>query len=247
MTPSLLDLPTEMNMLVLSHLYPAQALSMICTCKLLKEMASSHALWCQFFKKKFPTFYNMQEEQQDWKELYKKIYLGEATCKIQVYNREEKTGYFMSCFTGDARYDRTADLFTVTYPSLHVERVPHHKLRAVPKEIRNVDPGAIYIPNETSFVVGDGVELQWKRNFDAPFGWWYGVIERIIEKDLVIVFRHFRESSVWYRIILRKGLTGAKEISDNAAGGWLGNVRKVTDTEKKIWDSLMESLKPFPL
>eukprot|EP01121_Diplochlamys_sp_Union-15-3_P018237 TRINITY_DN6604_c0_g1_i1.p1 TRINITY_DN6604_c0_g1~~TRINITY_DN6604_c0_g1_i1.p1 ORF type:complete len:256 (+),score=28.44 TRINITY_DN6604_c0_g1_i1:118-885(+) len=248
------ELPTEIVITILLHLSPQQIVKFGQTMKYAYEIANSSPLWAEVYKTWFPKFFNLHSAAEvssnHWRMLFLDVYLGKTGHRVQVINREDRVGYYMSCFTGEAKYMKEQDSFQVTFPTVPpvVEIVKEEKLRPLPLEIRELDPTELYIPrNPTRIKVGESVELQWKRQHDAPFGWWYGVVERIEGDDLWLVFKHFKSTSPWYRIILKQGRVGSQIIQSYTAGGYLGNVRKLNDIETRKWEDIMKSLLLVPL
>uniref|UniRef100_A0A7I4B8Y0 F-box domain-containing protein n=1 Tax=Physcomitrium patens TaxID=3218 RepID=A0A7I4B8Y0_PHYPA len=99
----------------------------------------------------------------------------------QVYNRENgHVGFMLSCYDAELNYDRRTDTFKARYPphgqrtAVVEEGVQWERLRAPPVEtpahdLHQSDCLADLKP-------GDCVEVQWRRNKDFPYGWWYGVV-----------------------------------------------------------------------
>eukprot|EP00429_Kryptoperidinium_foliaceum_P051310 CAMPEP_0176116014 /NCGR_PEP_ID=MMETSP0120_2-20121206/58263_1 /TAXON_ID=160619 /ORGANISM="Kryptoperidinium foliaceum, Strain CCMP 1326" /LENGTH=188 /DNA_ID=CAMNT_0017450259 /DNA_START=25 /DNA_END=591 /DNA_ORIENTATION=+ len=86
--------------------------------------------------------------------------------------------------------------------------------------------------------VGEGVELQWKRQPNSPFGWWWATLEEFHEEDhgetatAVLVFGHFPPASRWYRLAVRFGDGRQRPC---ALGGFTGGLRSATDEEARQW------------
>jgi len=73
------------------------------------------------------------------------------------------------------------------------------------------------------FCIGCGIELQWKMQRGSPFGWWYGVLERLeydangVTAVAKIAFRHFPANSNWHWLDIRFG-DGGREPAQWVVG-----------------------------
>ncbi|PIM99281.1 hypothetical protein CDL12_28233 [Handroanthus impetiginosus] len=99
----------------------------------------------------------------------------------QVYNRENgHVGFMLSCYDAELSYDRQTDTFNARYPP-HGRRasaietgVSWGRLRAPPVDTSPHDLHISDCLNELQ--PGDQMEIQWRRNKEFPYGWWYGVV-----------------------------------------------------------------------
>ena len=102
------------------------------------------------------------------------------------------TGFF--CVAGDRqshgvlhRKSATVGAYYATYEQdgrgLVQETVVPEQLRMVPQDIAGLPSSSSLFCDETmraeDFTVGDGVEIQWKRQEAHPYGWWYGEVESV--------------------------------------------------------------------
>jgi len=85
---------------------------------------------------------------------------------------------------------------------------------------------------------GQDVEVQWKMQKESPFGWWFGHLESLhnepngLRASATITFRHFPETSRWYRMNIR---IGGPEEHQNELGGYTGGLRPVSNEEAGRW------------
>ncbi|KAB2615271.1 F-box protein [Pyrus ussuriensis x Pyrus communis] len=99
----------------------------------------------------------------------------------QVFNRENgQVGFMLSCYDAKLSYDPRTDTFQARYPP-HGRRavaikdcVPWERLRVPPVDSSAHDLHVSDCLNELR--PGDHIEIQWRRNKEFPYGWWYGVV-----------------------------------------------------------------------
>eukprot|EP00931_Biecheleriopsis_adriatica_P077027 TRINITY_DN5066_c0_g2_i1.p1 TRINITY_DN5066_c0_g2~~TRINITY_DN5066_c0_g2_i1.p1 ORF type:complete len:394 (+),score=50.22 TRINITY_DN5066_c0_g2_i1:40-1182(+) len=150
-------------------------------------------------------------------------------------------------------------------PPEHIPVAEEHRLRFCPASARErLQPGCLPLKLSTShginqvdetvnimdyypykvleglddLEVGSDVELQWKMQAGSPFGLWFGNLESLVHisgtKDALatVTFNHFPSESIWYRLQVR---VGGSEIRRCDFGGYTGGLRRVTESEKKVW------------
>jgi len=77
-----------------------------------------------------------------WKPLYKETMLGKTTCALEIYHREKKLGFTMSCMPALVYYDQKRDAYLAKYVSaseVPPETIPvreEYRLRFVPSSAR---------------------------------------------------------------------------------------------------------------
>ncbi|CAN1236265.1 F-box protein At2g32560 [Linum grandiflorum] len=109
----------------------------------------------------------------------------------QVYNRENgHVGFLLSCYDADLSYDPRTDTFQARYPP-HGRRpvtletgVQWERLRATPIDTScsSSTPHCLHVSDcLNDLCPGDHIEIQWRRNKDFPYGWWYGVVGHLQE------------------------------------------------------------------
>ncbi|CAK9266992.1 unnamed protein product [Sphagnum jensenii] len=86
----------------------------------------------------------------------------------------------LSCYDAELSYDHHSDSFCARYPphgpqTIVVEEgVRWERLRSPPLDTPAHD---LYLSDcHDKLQPGDHVEVQWHRNKDFPYGWWYGVV-----------------------------------------------------------------------
>lgn len=113
---------------------------------------------------------------------------GSFAFPAQVYNRENgHVGFMLSCYDAELSYDPSTDTFQARYPP-HGRRaatVEHgvlwERLRAPPVD---TPPHDLHISDcLCDLHPGDHVEIQWRRNKEFPYGWWYGIVGHLESCD----------------------------------------------------------------
>jgi hypothetical protein len=188
-------------------------------------------------------------------------YIALETGKIwfpaQVYNRENgHVGFMLSCYDAEVSYDSQTDTFQARYPphgrrAIAVENcVPWERLRAPPIDTPPHDLHNSDCLNELK--PGDHIEIQWRRNKEFPYGWWYGVVGHLESCDgnqrycychksdtVILEFNQYTPGSRW-----RVTTVNRKEHKEegNDADGFYGGIRKLkTEHEISIWKILWPS------
>ncbi|KAK4441408.1 F-box protein [Sesamum alatum] len=180
---------------------------------------------------------------------------GKFWFPAQVYNRENgHIGFMLSCYDAELSYDQRTDTFEARYPP-HGRRasavetgVTWDRLRAPPVDTSPHDLHVSDCLNELK--PGDQFEIQWRRNKEFPYGWWYGVVGHLETCDgdanycrchdndtLVLEFNQYTRGSRWRRTtVSRKD----HREEGNEADGFYGGIRKLCGKEeismwKKLW------------
>ncbi|KAL2239975.1 UNVERIFIED_CONTAM: F-box protein [Sesamum indicum] len=180
---------------------------------------------------------------------------GKFWFPAQVYNRENgHIGFMLSCYDAELSYDQRTDTFQARYPP-HGRRasaietgVTWDRLRAPPVD---TSPHNLHISDcLNELKPGDQIEIQWRRNKEFPYGWWYGVVGHLETCDgnadycrchdsdtLVLEFNQYTRGSRWRRTtVSRKD----HREEGNEADGFYGGIRKLCGKEeismwKKLW------------
>ena len=180
---------------------------------------------------------------------------GKFWFPAQVYNRENgHVGFMLSCYDAELCYDRPTNTFQARYPP-HGRRtsptesgITWDRLRAPPIDTCPHDLHTSDCLNELR--PGDHVEIQWRRNKEFPYGWWYGVVGHMETCDgnanyclchdsdtVVLEFNQYSRGSRW-----RTTTVARKHHREegNEADGFYGGIRKLCGSEeistwKKIW------------
>lgn len=128
-----------------------------------------------------------------------------------------------------------------------------HRLRFCPPSARDylsgsqgtyIDPFRVIRPVgvtlkdlQLEFECGRHVELQWKMRNGGPFGWWHGEVQSVEAREegsffVNILFKHFPESSPWYRLTVPLNVAAPVPC---VIGGYSGGVRRCTIDEERLW------------
>lgn len=179
---------------------------------------------------------------------------GKFWFPAQVYNRENgHVGFILSCYDAEICYDPKTDTFQARYPphgrrAVAVETcVTWDRIRAPP-----VDTSAHDLHKSdclSALRPGDHIEIQWRRNKEFPYGWWYGIVGHLETCDgnqlycrchqsetAVLEFNQYARGSRWRRTnINRKD----HREEGNEADGFYGGIRKLHSNEEiSVWKHL---------
>ncbi|KAG2674662.1 hypothetical protein I3760_13G147600 [Carya illinoinensis] len=186
---------------------------------------------------------------------YLALETGRFWFPAQVYNRENgNVGFMLSCYDAEVSYDCRTDTFQARYPP-HGRRaaapengVPWERLRAPPVD---TPPHDLHISDSLHELhPGNHIEIQWRRNKEFPYGWWYGVVGHLESCDgnenycrcqnsdtVVLEFNHYTPGSRWRRTIINRK---DHREEGNEADGFYGGIRKLKNedeisTWKRLW------------
>lgn len=188
---------------------------------------------------------------------YLALETGKFSFPGQVYNRENgNVGFMLSCYDAELSYDPRTDTFQARYPphgtrAIAIENcVPWERLRAPPVD---TPPHYLHISDCLNELhPGDHIEIQWRRNKDFPYGWWYGVVGHLESCDgnedyclchnsdtVVLEFNQYSPGSRW-----RHAKINRKDHREegNEADGFYGGIRKLNNEDeismwKRLWPS----------
>ncbi|KAE8797746.1 F-box protein [Hordeum vulgare] len=183
---------------------------------------------------------------------YRALECGDFWFPAQVYNREQDghVGFLLSCYDAHLRYDRRTDTFTARYPphgrkpAKEEEGVQWCRVRAAPLSTPAQDLHASGCLEDLR--PGDHFEIQWRKNKDFPYGWWYGVVGhlescnanehlcRCHEDDTIMLeFKHYAAGSRWRQTTVSR--KDHREKGDET-DGFYGGIRKLqTKDEISTW------------
>ncbi|XP_059668305.1 F-box protein At2g26850-like isoform X2 [Cornus florida] len=173
----------------------------------------------------------------DW---YLSLESGRFSFPAQVYNRENgHIGFMLSCYDAAISYDSCTDTFRARYSPLggHTieENVEWKRLRAPPVDT----PAHVLHVSDclNDLKPGDHIEIQWRRNKEFPYGWWYGVVGhldscsgniihcRCHSSDTVILeFKQYTPASRWSLAVINR--KDHREVG-NEVDGFYGGIRKL--------------------
>lgn len=183
---------------------------------------------------------------------YRALETGKFWFPAQVFNRENgHVGFMLSCYDADLSYDSHTDTFQARYPP-HGRRaaaietgVTWDRVRAPP--IDN-SPHDLHISDcMNDLHPSDHIEIQWRRNKQFPYGWWYGVVGHLEtcdgnhiychchESDTVVLeFNQYAPGSRWrHTMISRKD----HREEGNEVDGFYGGIRKLNrKNEISMWE-----------
>lgn len=185
---------------------------------------------------------------------YLALETGKFCFPAQVYNRENgHVGFMLSCYDAELSYDSQTDTFQARYPP-HGRRagaiesnVTWDRLRAQPVD---APPHDLHISDcLNDLQPGDHIEIQWRRNEEFPYGWWYGAVGHLESCDgnanycrchnsdtVMLEFRQYAPGSRWRHTAINR--RNHRE-EGNEADGFYGGIRKLkTEREISMWKSL---------
>uniref|UniRef100_A0A7N0VKF7 F-box domain-containing protein n=1 Tax=Kalanchoe fedtschenkoi TaxID=63787 RepID=A0A7N0VKF7_KALFE len=203
-------------------------------------------------KKSGETCQESQPQKESTMALYLALDSGKFWFPAQVYNRENgHAGFMLSCYDAKVRYESTTDTFHARY-SPHgrqtlEENIEWGRLRA---PVVDTPAKALHISDcLADLQPGDDIEIQWRRNKEFPYGWWYGVVGhletceggeyhcRCHQSDTVVLeFKQYAQGSRWRKTLVKRD-THREE--GNTVDGFYGGIRKLSDNEEiSIWKRL---------
>ncbi|KAK4485532.1 hypothetical protein RD792_008174 [Penstemon davidsonii] len=184
---------------------------------------------------------------------YVALETGEFWFPAQVFNRENGlVGFTLSCYDAHLSYDSTTDNFIARYPA-HGRRIIEADIEwsRIRATTVNTRAQVLHISDcLDELKPNDHIEIQWRRNNEFPYGWWYGVVGHLescngnefncqcqISDDVMLEFKQHSSGSKW-----RKTMISKKEHREvgNEADGFYGGIRKLYREEeiakwKQIW------------
>lgn len=182
---------------------------------------------------------------------YRALETGKFWFPAQVFNRENgHVGFMLSCYDAELSYDSRNDTFQARYPphgrrAVAIESgVTWDRLRAAPVDTCPHDLHVSDCLNDLR--PKDHIEIQWRRNKEFPYGWWYGIVGHLEtcdgndnychchESDTVVLeFNQYTPGSRWrHTTIDRKD----HREEGNEADGFYGGIRKLyRNDEISIW------------
>ncbi|CBI24276.3 unnamed protein product, partial [Vitis vinifera] len=185
---------------------------------------------------------------------YLALETGRFWFPAQVYNRESgHVGFMLSCYDAELSYDSHTDTFQARYPphgrrTVAIENgVSWDRLRAPPVETPPHDLHMSDCLNELH--PGDHIEIQWRRNKEFPYGWWYGIVGHLESCDgnesycrchnsetVVLEFNQYTPGSRWRRTSINRK---DHREEGNEADGFYGGIRKLCrNDEISVWKQL---------
>jgi len=104
----------------------------------------SDALWSMMYMHRWPAFHECMRfyDMVTWNPLYQDTMLGKVTCALEIYHREKKRGFAMSCMPALVYYEQKRDAYLAKYVTANnvpLETIPVReecRLRFVPSSAR---------------------------------------------------------------------------------------------------------------
>lgn len=179
--------------------------------------------------------------------LYLSLETGKFWFPGQVFNRENgHVGFMLSCYDAELCYDSRADNFRARFSAEGRATVEHdiewNRLRA---SAVDTPAHSLHLSDcLDDLKPGDHIEIQWRRNIEFPYGWWYGVVGHSEPCDgcklhcqchssdtVLLEFKQYTLGSRWRETVINR--KDHREIGDEA-NGFYGGIRKVYN-EDEIW------------
>eukprot|EP00249_Psilotum_nudum_P016356 c25781_g1_i1 orf=400-1485(+) len=172
----------------------------------------------------------------------------------QVYNREHgNVGFMLSCYDAELSYDHRTNTFRARYPphnsrtTVIEEGVEWERVRAPPVDTPAHDLHLTDCLDELQ--PGDHVEVQWRRNEEFPYGWWYGVVGHAdmcdrdshhchchLDDTVWLEFNQYTLGSRWRRAAVNRK---THHVEGNESDGFYGGIWKLrTKDEISAWRQL---------
>ncbi|XP_074354328.1 F-box protein At2g26850-like [Apium graveolens] len=184
--------------------------------------------------------------------LYQSLESGKFWFPGQVINRENgNVGFMLSCYDAELCYDHRSNNFRARYSAQGRATMEHDiewdRIRASTVKTPAHDLHLSDCLGELQ--PGDHIEIQWRRNNDFPYGWWYGVVGHLGSCDgckllcrchssdaVVLEFKQYTPGSRWRETIIdRKHHT---EIGDEI-NGFYGGIRKIKNKDEiSMWKGI---------
>ncbi|KAM7271818.1 hypothetical protein ACFE04_031032 [Oxalis oulophora] len=184
--------------------------------------------------------------------LFIALEMGEFWFPAQVYNRENgNAGFMLSCYDAQVSYDSRTDTFQARYSPhrrrMMEENITWDRIRAPPID----NPAHVLHISDClhDLKPGDHIEIQWRRNNDFSYGWWYGVVGHLESCDqnkdycncryndtVILEFNQYTPDSRWRRTTVNRK---DHREEGNDVDGFYGGIRKVyKENEISIWKNL---------
>ncbi|KAL2895861.1 hypothetical protein RDABS01_000859 [Bienertia sinuspersici] len=160
-------------------------------------------------------------------------------------------GFVLSCYDAELNYNSKSDTFHARY-MVHgrqtvEENISWSRIRAPPVDKAPYDLHLSDCLDDLN--PGDHFEIQWRRNSDYAYGWWYGVVGHLDsctrngdhcichDNDMVILeFNQYAPDSRWRRMTINRKF---HREEGNKGDGFYGGVRKIHSQEEiATWKSL---------
>lgn len=178
---------------------------------------------------------------------------GKFSFPAQVYNRENgNVGFMLSCYDAKLSYDSGSDTFLARYSpygrQTTEDNIHWDRLRAPPVD---TPPHVLHVSDcSNDLKPGDHIEIQWRRNKEFPYGWWYGVVGHLESCDgsenychchnsdtVILEFHQYAPSSRWRRTVVNRK---DHHEEGNETDGFYGGIRKLDNKDEiSTWKRLL--------
>ncbi|KAH6818695.1 F-box family protein [Perilla frutescens var. frutescens] len=180
---------------------------------------------------------------------------GKFWFPAQVFNREVQSGhvgFMLSCYDAQLSYGSTTDNFVARYKaqgrSMIEEGIEWKRIRA---PIVDTPANVLHISSCLDHLKPyDHIEIQWRKNKDFPYGWWYGVVGHLdscsgnefnchchVSDTIILEFKQYTRGSRWRKAKINR--KSHREVG-NEVDGFYGGIRKLSRKEeiekwKQLW------------
>ncbi|XP_071704614.1 F-box protein At2g32560-like [Rutidosis leptorrhynchoides] len=182
---------------------------------------------------------------------YRALETAKFSFPAQVFNRENgHVGFVMSCYDAELSYNCETDTFEARYPP-HGPRAVASENGVTWERLREArvdeSPHDLHVSNCLNDLrPKDHIEIQWRRNKQFPYGWWYGVIGhlescdgnetfcRCHESDIVALeFKQYAPGSQWRHMTINRK---DHREEGNQTAGFYGGIKKLYNKDEiSMW------------
>ncbi|KAF3330692.1 F-box protein [Carex littledalei] len=182
---------------------------------------------------------------------YSALESGKFWFPAQVFNRENgHVGFVLSCYDAHLSYNRQTNTFFARYPPHGTKPVKTEdgvQWDRVRAPLVSTSTHDLHISDcMKDLRPGDHFEIQWRKNKEFPYGWWYGVVGHFEtcnetehfclcheDDNVVLEFKQYSRDSRWRQTVVSRKDHREK---GNETDGFYGGIRKLkTDEEIKMW------------
>ncbi|CAK9078009.1 unnamed protein product [Durusdinium trenchii] len=207
--------------------------------------------WEQMYIDRWPALYQAQKYLSglshldvDWKSMYRHTLAGQFEALLEVYDREKKLGFAMSCMLAKVTWDAQINCYIASYVSASQaktmgslfmscqvvpERIPYHegyRLRFCPPSARELLKPELVPPQASELPPGTGPTQRTRR---VAQGWCMNLGSRSGEGMTKYAYRASRlvETLLWFTLLER--VRGGWQALERDAGGSRARVTMIFD------------------
>uniref|UniRef100_A0A7S0WZF3 F-box domain-containing protein n=1 Tax=Chlamydomonas leiostraca TaxID=1034604 RepID=A0A7S0WZF3_9CHLO len=264
------DLPFELRTEVASKIDSERTLTQLCSSSYaLKQLGDTTWQWKELFLRRYPGLVRLLSSSRRWRALVRSLSHSPAswqalhrelrsgrTFQAQVRNREVDNSaedFTHSCYDATVRYQGVCPstgqpLFTARYLPMGKERVEEPnitlgRLRPVPE---GTHPHRVHPWRVADVREGEEVEVQWRGDMGHPFGWWFGVVRRVLRASVVIEFPQYPAHSPWRSVLVPVSTSKDGAVNVDQRWGYLGGLRQLSEAEKAEWGQATRATSSAP-